>query len=78
MPVRVAKERAVLSLLALRAGSVVSTGELVDALWGPSPPPSTLRALHNYVANLRRTLPAGVVVTVPGGYRANLVSEAGP
>jgi DNA-binding SARP family transcriptional activator len=68
--VREAKERAVLSVLVLRAGSMVSTDQLVDALWGSSPPPSALRGLHNYVANLRRVLPAGVVVTVPGGYRA--------
>jgi YVTN family beta-propeller protein len=74
--VRGAKERAVLSLLALRAGSMVSTGELVDVLWGSSPPPSALRGLHNYVANLRRVLPAGVVVTVPDGYRADLAPEA--
>jgi DNA-binding SARP family transcriptional activator/tetratricopeptide (TPR) repeat protein len=73
--IRGAKERAVLSLLALRAGSVVSTGELVDALWGSSPPTSALRGLHNYVANLRRVLPAGVVATVTGGYRADLGSE---
>jgi DNA-binding winged helix-turn-helix (wHTH) protein len=74
--VRGAKERAVLSLLTLRAGSMVSADELMDALWGLSPPPSALRGLHNYVANLRRVLPAGLVVTVPGGYRADLDPEA--
>jgi DNA-binding SARP family transcriptional activator len=35
-----------------------------------------LRGLHNYVANLRRALPAEVIVTVPGGYRADLAPEA--
>jgi DNA-binding SARP family transcriptional activator len=74
--VRGAKERAVLSLLALRAGSMVSTGELIDALWGSSPPPSALRGLRNYVTNLRRVLPAGVVITVPDGYLADLAPEA--
>jgi DNA-binding SARP family transcriptional activator len=76
VPIRGAKERAVLSLLALRAGSAVSMGELVDSLWGSSPPPSALRGLHNYVANLRWVLPAGLVVTVPGGYRADLAPDA--
>jgi DNA-binding SARP family transcriptional activator len=57
LTVRGAKERAVLSLLALRAESVVSTDELVDVLWDSSPPPSAIRGLHNYVANLRRVLP---------------------
>jgi hypothetical protein len=51
--VRGAKERAVLSLLALRTGSAVSTDQLVATLWGSWPPPSALRGLHNYVANLR-------------------------
>jgi hypothetical protein len=41
-----AKERAVLSLLALRHGSVITADELVDALWGELAPPTTaLKAL---------------------------------
>jgi DNA-binding SARP family transcriptional activator len=56
--IRGAKKRAVLSLLALRARSAVSVDELVDALWGSSPPPTALKGLDNYVANLRRVLPA--------------------
>jgi DNA-binding SARP family transcriptional activator len=76
VPIRGAKDRAVMSLLALRAGSMVSTGELVDVLWGSPPPPSALRGLHNYVANLRRVLSDGVVVTVPGGHRTDLAPEA--
>jgi DNA-binding SARP family transcriptional activator len=72
-----AKERAVLSLLALRTGSVVTADELLDALWGQLAPPATaLKALHNYVSKLRRILPAGVVATVPGGYRADLAPDA--
>ena len=67
-----AKERAVLSLLALRAGSMVSTSELVEALWGPDPPRSARGAVQTYVSNLRKALPPGTVVTVPGGYRATI------
>ncbi|MBO0731957.1 MAG: AfsR/SARP family transcriptional regulator, partial [Acidimicrobiaceae bacterium] len=73
--VKGAKERAVLSLLALRAGSAVSVDELIEGLWGPEPPRSAMKALHNYVSNIRRVLPAGSVVTVPGGYRAGWPPE---
>jgi predicted ATPase/DNA-binding SARP family transcriptional activator len=72
VPLTAAKERAVLSLLALRAGYSVSTAGLIDALWGDDPPRSAAKALQNYVANLRRVLPTGVLVTVPGGYKAEL------
>ncbi len=65
-----------LSLLALRLGSAVSTDALTAALWGEEPPRTALRAVHTYVSNLRRVLPDGAVVTVPGGYRAELKPEA--
>jgi DNA-binding SARP family transcriptional activator len=74
--VSAAKERVVLSLLALRLGSAVSTDALTAALWGDEPPRTALRAVHTYVSNLRRVLPEGAVVTVPGGYRADLQPEA--
>jgi predicted ATPase/DNA-binding SARP family transcriptional activator len=64
-----AKERAVLELLGVRAPSVVTMGELVAALWGDGPPRSATKTLQNYVASLRRLLPAGVIETVPRGYR---------
>jgi predicted ATPase/class 3 adenylate cyclase/Tfp pilus assembly protein PilF len=67
-----AKERAMLSLLALRAGSVVSMSELVEALWGENPPRSAVRAVQTYVSRVRKVLPPGVVVSMPDGYRAAL------
>jgi DNA-binding SARP family transcriptional activator len=75
LAVSAAKERVVLSLLALRLGSAVSTDALIAALWGDEPPRTALRAVHTYVSNLRRVLPEGAVVTVPGGYRAELRPE---
>ncbi len=70
-----AKERAVLELLGVRAPGVVTMGELVAALWGESPPRSATKTLQNYVASLRRLLPAGVIETVPGGYRLNVEAD---
>jgi DNA-binding SARP family transcriptional activator len=48
--------RALLALLALRAGEVVSTERLIDQLWGPTPPPTAAKALHGLVSILRRRL----------------------
>ncbi len=70
-----AKERAVLELLGVRAPGVVTMGELVAALWGESPPRSATKTLQNYVASLRRLLPARVIETVPGGYRLNVEAD---
>jgi class 3 adenylate cyclase/DNA-binding SARP family transcriptional activator len=61
-----------LAVLATRQGVAVSTGELVDALWGEDPPPSAFKALQTYVWSLRKRLPAGSIVTVAGGYRADV------
>lgn len=48
--------RALLALLALRAGEVVSTERLIDQLWGPRPPPTAAKALHGLVSILRQRL----------------------
>ena len=66
-------ERAVLALLALRAGAVVGTERLVDDLWGTQLPADPGNALQLRVSKLRRALaaagaPADVVVTRPPGY----------
>jgi predicted ATPase/DNA-binding SARP family transcriptional activator len=69
------KERAVLVLLGVRAPGVVTMGELVAALWGEGPPRSATKTLQNYVASLRRLLPAGVIETVHGGYRLRVDAD---
>jgi DNA-binding SARP family transcriptional activator/tetratricopeptide (TPR) repeat protein len=48
--------RALLALLILRAGEVVSTERLVDELWGQTPPPTATTALRGLVSTLRRRL----------------------
>ncbi|MEU2347284.1 BTAD domain-containing putative transcriptional regulator [Modestobacter sp. NPDC049651] len=55
------KQRAVLAVLLLDRGRVVSTDRLVDAVWGAAVPPSVRAGLQAYVSNLRRVLrsPAG-------------------
>jgi predicted ATPase/DNA-binding SARP family transcriptional activator len=48
------RQRALLGLLVLRANEVVSQERLVDELWGESPPPTALTALHGHVSRLRK------------------------
>ena len=50
------KQRAVLAMLLLRAGQVVSTDELIDGLWGERPPATARAAVQVYVSQLRRAL----------------------
>jgi DNA-binding SARP family transcriptional activator len=72
------KQRAVLGLLLLRRGHVVSVDRLVDAVWPQDPPASVATSLQVYVSNLRRLLRADPdgpppIVRRPPGY----VLEAG-
>ena len=50
------RQRAVLALLALHVGTVVSTDRIVEEIWADAPPPSALRTLHSYVSRLRSIL----------------------
>jgi DNA-binding SARP family transcriptional activator/tetratricopeptide (TPR) repeat protein len=48
--------RALLALLILHAGQVVSTDRLIDELWGEQPPPTATTALQGLVSHLRKRL----------------------
>jgi DNA-binding SARP family transcriptional activator/tetratricopeptide (TPR) repeat protein len=50
------KQRAVLAVLLLRAGQVVSRAAIVDAVWGDDPPRSAANLVHTYVRRLRTSL----------------------
>ena len=50
------RERALLAVLLLRRGEVVSVDALVDALWGEQPPSTAAKAVQGYVSHLRRLL----------------------
>jgi DNA-binding SARP family transcriptional activator len=66
------KQRAVVALLLLEAGRVVSTDRLVDALWGEHPPRTASTSLQNFVSQLRKILPPDVLETRAPGYRLNV------
>jgi DNA-binding SARP family transcriptional activator/tetratricopeptide (TPR) repeat protein len=70
LPVPRGRQRAVLAVLLLNAGRVVSVGEIAEALWGPAPMPSASATVRNYVKRLRRVLgdadQARIVTRAPG------------
>ncbi|HEX6346740.1 BTAD domain-containing putative transcriptional regulator [Umezawaea sp.] len=51
-----ARQRALFTVLAMRANQVVTREELVDAIWGESPPGAVDSSLYTYVSRLRRAL----------------------
>jgi WD40 repeat protein/DNA-binding SARP family transcriptional activator len=50
------RQRALLALLILRANELVGSDQLVQELWGESPPPTAQKMLHNQVSALRQVL----------------------
>jgi len=67
------QQRAVLALLLVEAGALVSTDRIVDVLWGERVPKGAIATLHTYVSHLRDLLEPGrprgaLVATEPTGY----------
>jgi predicted ATPase/DNA-binding SARP family transcriptional activator len=77
LPVEVAgaRLRRLLLRLALDPGRVVTTGQLVDAVWDEHPPAQAANALQALVSRLRRLLP-GALESHPSGYRLDVPAEA--
>jgi DNA-binding SARP family transcriptional activator len=63
------KQRAVLALLLLERGRVVSVDRLLEALWGELPPRTATTSLQNFISQLRKTLGPERLETKPPGYR---------
>lgn len=58
-----------LAALVIAEGRVCGLDELVEALWGDSPPPSARSLVRVYASQLRKALPAPLALeTVGGGY----------
>ena len=62
------KQRALLAVLLSHANDVVSTEQLVDAVWGESPPATVAKSIQVYVSRLRKQLGEGRLVTRAPGY----------
>jgi YVTN family beta-propeller protein len=74
------QQRALLTLLLLRANEVVPVDEIIEGLWGAQPPPSATKSVHALISKVRRRLEGnpedangepgenGVLLTRPHGY----------
>jgi DNA-binding SARP family transcriptional activator len=69
------KHRALVALLALRPGDVVSTDKLVEELWGRDEPKTARQAVQNYVSLLRKQLGEEAIRTHPAGYLLDVDPE---
>src|SRR5271169_105330 len=68
VPVRGAKQRALLALLALQRGQPVSADRLIDVLWGDGQAANPANALQAQSGQLRRTLGPAAILTTEAGY----------
>ena len=68
VPVRGAKQRALLALLALQRGQPVSADRLIDVLWGNGQAANPANALQAQIGQLRRTLGPAAILTTEAGY----------
>jgi DNA-binding SARP family transcriptional activator len=62
------RQRAVLALLVVARDAIVTSDQLVDALWAGGPPSSSLGALHAYVSRLRSQFEPGRVARSRNGF----------
>ncbi|MEV4072188.1 AfsR/SARP family transcriptional regulator [Nonomuraea fuscirosea] len=77
--VRAPQQRAVLAVLLLAGGRMVSIDRLIDELWGERPPASAHNTIHAYVMRLRRVLgdgPGRRLITRPPGYQLQAETQA--
>ena len=77
VPIPGAKERALLGLLVVEAGTVVSTDRMVYELWGDDAPVTALRTLRSHVSRLRRVLPCPEqLITRRPGYTLEVAANS--
>lgn len=75
------KERTLLAHLVAYAGRTVPVADLIDSLWGGTPPRTAAKSLQTYVLRVRRVLEperegvGSVLVTDPGGYRLAIAPD---
>jgi DNA-binding SARP family transcriptional activator len=72
LPVGGPKPRAVLAMLLLSRGRVVSRDRLLEGLWGDRAPPSAEHTLDDYLSRLRRLLGDDRLIRRPPGYALTL------
>lgn len=69
------RQRLVLAHLLLQRNSPVSQEQLIDDVWGESPPPAARNSLQSYVSHLRSALGPGRVEGGSWGYVLNVTAD---
>ena len=73
------KQRAVLAILLLHVGEIVSVDRLIEMLWGEEPPRTAAHSIQIYVSDLRKSLEAvagrRLILTRPPGYQLDTPPE---
>jgi predicted ATPase/class 3 adenylate cyclase/DNA-binding SARP family transcriptional activator len=74
------RQRAILAILAIEVGRVVSMEHLIDSVWGEAPPETVRASLQVQISQLRRAFAdagsPGAIETRPPGYALILEREA--
>jgi DNA-binding SARP family transcriptional activator/tetratricopeptide (TPR) repeat protein len=75
-PVHGIRRKAVLATLALHCGEIVSTGRLVDVVWGRAAPSTAINTLQSHVSHLRGVLGCkSAILARPPGYLLDLGTD---
>jgi DNA-binding SARP family transcriptional activator len=69
------RQRALLTLLVVRGGSIVPRDRIIDELWGADPPESVVNVIQTYLSHLRKALPPERIVSKPPGYAFRIEPE---
>jgi DNA-binding SARP family transcriptional activator len=76
-PVSGVRRKAVLAVLALHPGEIVSTGRLIDIIWGDAGPLTSANTLQSHVSHLRRVMGSrSAILAQAPGYVLDLGAEA--
>jgi len=78
------QQRVVLAVLALQAGRAVGRQQMIDAVWGETPPRNAVNLIQRHVSGLRRVLephrpgrtPSGLLTWTDAGYVLSLPTGA--
>ncbi len=68
VPLGSGQARKLLGILLVHANEVVASEQLIDTLWEGNPPETAAKALQGLVAQLRKLLTPGLLLTEPPGY----------
>ncbi|MFI5935033.1 BTAD domain-containing putative transcriptional regulator [Actinoplanes sp. NPDC051494] len=70
-----ARQKTLFAVLAAAAGRVVGRDELIEGIWGVTPPATAAGSVYTYISGLRRVLGHDLLTSGPAGYCLRLDPE---